>query len=89
MGITIVDASGLAGNQVFVSKYTNQNNGSDSWYDINTASQSWSRGPGWELVAFGSTANDPRRGWYVKIEPGKTLNIIFYGFDRDLGLQYA
>ena len=69
MGITIVDASGLAGNQVFVSKYTNQNNGSDSWYDINTASQSWSRGPGWELVAFGSTANAQRRErWHSYFE---------------------
>ncbi|KJA18829.1 hypothetical protein HYPSUDRAFT_44832 [Hypholoma sublateritium FD-334 SS-4] len=87
--ITITDASGASGIQSFVSKYTNASNGSDNWYDINTSAQSWSRGPGWELVAFSSTANSQRRGWYVHIPQGKTLNITFYGFDRDIGLQYV
>ena len=92
--VTIIDASGGAGctsgTQCSVSKSTNTSNGSDLWYDINSTAQSWARGTGWELVAFKSTADDNRRrGWYLQIPQGKALNVTFYGFDRDIGLQYV
>lgn len=84
----ITGATGATNVQCFVSKYTNDN-GSDKWFAIGVTPQSWSRGPGWELVAFRTTADSKRRGWYVHIPPDGTCNITFYGFDRDIGLQYT
>ncbi|KJA23129.1 hypothetical protein HYPSUDRAFT_86997 [Hypholoma sublateritium FD-334 SS-4] len=85
----ITDASGATDTQCFVTKYTNSG-GSDDWFAIGVAEQSWARGPGWELVAFrNGTADSHRRGWYLNIPQGATVLVTFYGFDRDLGLSYA
>lgn len=84
----ISDASGATDTQCFVSKWTNSN-GSDDWFPIGVAPQNWSRGPGWELVAFKNTAENSRRGWYLNIPKNGTVLVTFYGFDRDLGLQYS
>lgn len=84
----VIDGSGSTDTQCFISKYT-YSEGSDNWYAIGSTPERWGLGSGWELVAFRTAADCKRRGWYVKIPEEATCFITFYGFDRDIGLQYT
>jgi hypothetical protein len=68
--------------ECFMSKYTE---GNDSWFRLNPegggARDPWTRGSGWELVAFrrpGSGNSRARAGIYLNVESGKTVE--FYNF---------
>jgi hypothetical protein len=81
MGISIrvVNKSGSS-IDAFVSKY---NGGNDDWFALSPGdSDTWTRGGGWELVAFrkpGTDSNSQRAGKYINIK--KTPLIEFYSFN--------
>lgn len=88
MGVfSISDVSGATDNLCQVSKYTHAS-GTDDWFVVKTTPQRWVR-DGWELVAFKNAADTERRGWYIRVSSDQTCTIKFFGFSRDLGLEYS
>ncbi|KAF9551421.1 hypothetical protein CPC08DRAFT_823175 [Agrocybe pediades] len=73
--------------EVFISKYTNKDHGSDAWYTLQDgASDTWNRN-GYEILAFKDPKTGDRRGWYLDCTD-QTREITFRGFDRDLEIDH-
>lgn len=72
--------------EVMLSKYTNIDHGSDSWFTIAAGeTSSWGRN-GWEFLVF-KDANENRRGWYLDCT-SRTIDVTFRGLDREIEVDH-
>ncbi|TFK22690.1 hypothetical protein FA15DRAFT_671225 [Coprinopsis marcescibilis] len=76
--------------RVFVSNYTNEA-GLTAWFPLasdfsDPVECHWCRS-GFELIVIDDEVGGLRRGWYLNCADMEALELTFYGFEKELGIE--